>query len=114
MAFEDDIRRWASLDTKLSDINNAAKEVRNERNKIEDSILKHVEDNSLNNATIRLSDSRLKFIDSKINPPLTFKFIKSCLNDIIEDPEEVDEIINYIRNKREPKMSLGLNRFFYN
>ena len=112
MTFEDNVRKWATLDTKLSDINNAAKELRNERNEVEESILRHVEMNSLNNATIRLSDSRLRFVDSKINPPLTFKFIRSCLNEIIEDPEEVDEIIGYIKDKREPKTSLGIKRFF--
>ena len=114
MAFEDDIRRWAMLDTRLSDINNTAREVRNERNKVESSILRHVETNSLNNATIRLSDSKLRFVDSKINTPLTFKFIRSCLVEIIEDSEEVDEIINYIKDKREPKTSLGIKRFFNN
>ena len=30
MTFEDDVRKWATLDTKLSDINNAAKELRND------------------------------------------------------------------------------------
>ena len=112
MTFEDDVRKWATLDTRLSDINNAAKEVRNERNEVEGSILRHVERNSLNNATVKLSDSRLRFIDSKTHPPLTFKFIKSCLNEIIEDPEEVDGIISYIKNKREPKTSLGIKRYF--
>ena len=114
MAFEDNIRKWVALDSKISDINTSVKELRNERNNLEESILRHVEDNSLNSATVKLSDSKLQFINTKIMPPLTFKFIKSCLDDIIEDTDEVDEIINYIKNRREPKTSLGIKRFFNN
>lgn len=114
MAFEDSIRKWAALDSKISDINTSVKELRNERNNLETSIIRHVEDNSLNGATIKLSDSKLKFINNKITPPLTFKFIKSCLDDIIEDTNEVDEIINYIKDRRESKTSLGIKRFFNN
>jgi hypothetical protein len=114
MAFEDSIRKWAALGSKISDINTSVKELRNERNNLETSIIRHVEDNSLNGATIKLSDSKLKFINNKITPPLTFKFIKSCLDDIIEDTNEVDEIINYIKDRRESKTSLGIKRFFNN
>jgi len=112
MTFEDDIRKWATLDTKISDINTAVRDLRNERNEVEQSILRHVEDNSLNSATVKLKDSKLQFVDNKTTPPLTFKFLKACLHDIVNDPAEVDEIICYIRNKREPKTSLSIKRFF--
>ena len=114
MAFEDNIRKWVALDSKISEINTSVKQLRNERNNLETLILRHVEDNSLNNATVKLSDSKLQFVNNKVTPPLTFKFIKSCLDDIIEDIDEVDEIINYIKNKRESKSSLGIKRFFNN
>jgi hypothetical protein len=114
MTFEEDIRKWAALDTKIADINSTVKGLRNEKNEVEQSILRHVEDNSLNSATVKLSDSKLQFVDSKTTPPLTFKFLKMCLLDIVEDQAEVDEIICYIRNKREPKTSLSIKRFFTN
>ena len=112
MTFEDDIRNWATLDTKITDINSTVKGLRNEKNEVEQSILRYVNDNSLNSATVKLKDSKLQFVDNKTTSPLTFKFLRTCLLDIIEDTSEVDEIICYIRNKREPKTSLSIKRFF--
>ena len=113
MAFEEQIRKWASLDTQISEINNSTKALKQERNTIEQSILRHVESNALNNATIKLNDSRLQFVNNKINQPLTYKFLKECLKDIM-DEEEADEVITYIRDKREPKTNFTIKRFFNN
>ena len=113
MTFEEQIRKWASLDTQISEINSSTKALRLERNNIEQSILRHVESNALNNATIKLSDSRLQFVNSKTNQPLTYEFLKECLNDIM-DEEEVNEVITYIRDKREPKTNFAIKRFFNN
>lgn len=114
MTFEEQIRKWASLDTKIADINNNIKGLRSERSQVEQSIIRHVEDNSLNSATIKLSDSKLQFINSKVNPQITYKFLKECFSEIIDDPDEINAIIEHIRNKREPKTSLAIKRFFNN
>ncbi len=113
MTFEEQIRKWASLDTKIAEINSTSKALRQERSNVEQSILRHVEDNALNNATIKLSDSRLQFVNSKTNPPLTYKFLKECLQDIM-DEQEANEVITYIRDKREPKTNFAIKRFFNN
>ena len=39
--------------------------------------------------------------DTKITSPLTFKFIKKCLNDCISDPSDVEKIMDYIKEKRD-------------
>ena len=39
MTFEEDIRKWAALDTKIADINSTVKGLRNEKNEVEQSIL---------------------------------------------------------------------------
>ena len=77
------------------------KELRSERNEIAEHILIYADQNNLGNAIIEISDGRLKFNDTKITSPLTFKFIKKCLNDCISDPSDVEKIMNYIKEKRD-------------
>jgi len=114
MTFEEQIRKWAALDTKIAEINSNARELRSERNGVEQLIIRHVEDNSLSSATVKLSDSKLQFVNNKVNPPLTYKFLKECFLEIMDDPDEVDAIMDHIRSKREPKTSLAIKRFFNN
>lgn len=114
MTFEEEIKNWSVIDTKINEINTHVKQLRNKRNDLEKSILNQVEKRELNSATIKLGDSRLKFVNHKINSPLTYKFLKESLSEIIEDENEVNEIINHIRNKREPKTALVIKRFFDN
>ena len=112
MPFEDDIRKWATLDTQIAEMNSTIRSLRSEKSEVEDSILRHVEEKSLNNAIVKLSDSKLHFTDTKTTPPLTFKFLRTCLLDIVEDTAEVDEILAYIKNKRETKTTLSIKRCF--
>ena len=55
----------------------------------------------------------LKFATTvKVCNPLTFKFITDCLNEIINDPEKVKQIINYLKEKRESKYVEEIKRFY--
>ena len=112
MSFESQIKDWAKLDSRLTILNHEAKTIRNERNSLERSIISYVEENSLSNATVRLADSKLQFTNNKITTPLTYKFLKECLSEIVDDSQEVTEILAYIRNKREPRINLGIKRYF--
>ena len=110
MSFEEHIREWAGLDTKIAE----PYETWRERGEAEQHIIRHVQDNSLNAATIRLSDSRLRFVDSRTTPPLTYKLLRECLGDIMTDGGEVDAVIDYIRDRRKPKVALAIKRVFEN
>ena len=42
--------------------------------------------------------------------PLTFKFLKECLDNCIQNSEQVDQLIDYIKSKREIKEFLDLKK----
>ena len=44
--------------------------------------------------------------------PLTFRFLESCLNDVLGNKEDVPRIVQYIKDKREIKTTMGINRVF--
>jgi len=101
MSFEDSIKEWVSLDNELRQHSTAVKQLRQQRNTLSDSILTYVVDNNMTHSTVKISDGILKFHNIKVTSPLTFKFITKCLNDCISDENQVKQLIQYIKQKRE-------------
>ena len=112
MSLEKQIKEWVSIDNKLKMHQEIVKELRSQRNEIGGDILMYVDTNKLDNAVIEISDGRLKFNNTKITSPLTFRFIKTCLNDCISDTKTVEQIIEYIKNKRDIKYIKDIKRFY--
>ena len=100
MEFSDKIKKWVEIDNQMRVYQERMKELRLDRNDIADNILEYIETNNLGDAVIEISDGKLKFNNTKQTSPLTFKFVKQCLNECIGNPANVDKIINYIKEKR--------------
>ena len=114
MNFEQTIQQWVLLDNQVKIYNEKLKELRNKRDNIEEKLSQHALNNNLTNSTIKTSDGKLKFVNTKIASPLTFKYLEKSLGEIIKNTEQVTVIINHIRNNRECKIIPELKRFYNN
>jgi hypothetical protein len=114
MLFEETIKEWVSLDNEIKLYNEKIKSIRDKKNNITTTILKHVESNNLTNNQIKIANGKIKFIPTSISPPITFKYLESCLHDIIKNENQVKQIIEYIKQKREPKKQLEIKRYYDN
>lgn len=112
MSFEESIQQWVAIDNQIKNYNIKIRELRENRNNVSDYIHSYVEQNNLGNAVIQISDGKLKFQNTKISSPLTFKFLYGCLMDKIGDEEKVKELIDYIKEKREFKYSPDIRRTY--
>ena len=112
MSFESDIQEWVKLDTDLKDITDQTKIIKEKRNNLESNIISYAKENNLESAVIKLKDSRLKFNNFKVTQPLTLKFVESCLNDIIDDENEICTIMEYIKSQRETKINTIIKRYY--
>jgi hypothetical protein len=112
MGFEDNIKKWVQLDNQLKLVNDKVKEIKQEKDTIEEEIIQYVDTNHLNNATAKISGGKLKFVETKQSSPLTLKYIKECLNECIENEQQVDLILNYIKENREIKYSKDIKRTY--
>ena len=110
--FSENIKTWVDLDNQLKIINEKAKELRLAKHKEEEKILEYVETNSLNNATVKISDGKLKFSETKQTSALTLKHVETCLNDCIQNEDNVKKIMKYIKDKRETKMVADIKRSY--
>lgn len=110
--FERNIQKWVAVDNQLKIVNEKAKELRDEKNDLLEDINMYIETNKLNNASIDISDGKLKFAQSKVTQPLTLKFVENCLSNIINDQRQVTQIMKYIKDKREKKDVSEIKRYY--
>ena len=114
MLLEDSIKEWLSLDNEIKLYNEKIKSIRDKKNNVTSNIISYVEKNKLSNSHIKIADEKIKFIQTNISPPITFKYLESCLHDIIKNENQVKQIVEYIKQKREPKKQLEIKRYYVN
>ena len=108
MSFENNIKNWVVLDNKIRKLNQEIKEYRNEKKYLTERIY---ESNINNYNNIKISDGRLKFVNTKINNALSYKFIKECLEECICDESKIKEIMSLMKKKRDFKYVQEIKRY---
>jgi ferritin len=114
MEFKEQIQQWVTIDNQLKIIGERMKELRDKKNEITDKINAHVEIAELSNSVVKINDGQLKFIKVKETQPLTFKYLETCLSEIIKNEEQVKKIIEYVKNKREITFVSEIKRSYNN
>jgi len=111
-AFDKQIQKWIELDNKLKKINSEIKTTREIKNDLEASIMDTVNNKKLLNTSIATMDGRLRFIETKTSNPLSLTFIEQCLHEIIPNNSQVQNILKYIKEKREIKINPEIKRYY--
>ena len=111
MSLEERVKNWVALDNEIKTINEKLRLLREKRHDSSDSILTYIQENRLDNATIKISDGRLRFVSVKQQNPLSYKFIDDCLRKCISNPEQVQLIMEFIKKERVSRVSLEIKRY---
>ena len=98
---ESQIQQWVALDNQLKQYTDKAREIRNTRNSVSDHITSYIETQQLTNATVEITDGRLRFQNTKSTAPLTFKFIEQCLNEVIGDEWAGGNLTYHLKSRPE-------------
>ncbi len=114
MSFEQHIQQWVSIDNQMKQLTDKMKELRDKKHTLNDAIFNHVDNSNLSNAAVQISDGKIKFVKTKDTQGLTFKYLETCLHEIIKNEEQANKIIEYIKNKREVKYVSEIKRFYNN
>jgi hypothetical protein len=110
--FQTNIQNWVSLDNKIKQHQAEVKQLRETRNNLSDNIFGYAEQNNLENAVIEISDGKLKFQNTKVTSPLTFKLVENCLLECIPNEEKVKSLMKYIKSKRDIKFVNDIKRSY--
>jgi hypothetical protein len=114
MSFENQIQQWVQLDNQLKELNEKTKAIREKRNSLEENITNYATSNNLSNATINISDGKLKFVNTRVPETLTFKYLEKTLGEVIKNESQVKLIMEHIKLKRNIKNVSEIKRFSNN
>ena len=109
---ETKIKRWVELDNKIKETAEEVKDIRTEKAVIHDEILEMVEEKQLGKATVNISDGKLRFVSAKHTAPLTLAYVEKCLNELITNGKQVEQIMAYIKKNRETKTTMEIKRVY--
>jgi uncharacterized coiled-coil DUF342 family protein len=112
MSFENQIQQWVSLDNQLKLLNEKIKDLRDKRHTLNEEITKYATTNELFHSTVQISDGKLKFANTRIAEPLTFKYLEKTLGEIIKNESQVKQIMEHLKQKREVKVVSEIKRFY--
>jgi len=110
--FNDYIREWVTLDNYTKNLNEKNRELREKKKEIKDYIIKYANTTNLTNSTIKISDGKLKLTEIKQTAPINLKYIERCLTECIGNKDQVDILMNYIKDNRETKHSYDIKRYY--
>lgn len=110
MSFEENIQKWVLLDNQIKVVNEKAKELRDKRSDLTKSLSTFVENKNMQNTTIEISDGKLKFVNTKVQEPLTFKYLEKSLHEVIKNENQVKQILEYLKKNRETKVVQDIKR----
>jgi hypothetical protein len=111
MSFENKIQQWVQIDNQLKKLNEQVKQLREQRNSLETTLTTYAKTNNMNQTTIQINNDKLKFIDTKVPEPLTFKYLEKTLGEIIKNESQVQLIMEHIKQKRAVKVVPEIKRF---
>ena len=114
MSFENQIQQWVQIDNQLKELNEKTKTLREKRNTLEENITNYASSNNLSNATVNISDGKLKFVNTRVPETLTFKYLEKTLNEVIKNESQVNLIMEHIKQKRNIKIVPEIKRFSNN
>ena len=114
MNFENQIQQWVQLDDHLKQLNEKTKDLREKRNTLQQNIINYASLNNLSNANVQISDGKLKFTNTKVQEPITFKYLEKKLSEVIKSETQVKLIMEHIKQKRTVKIVQEIKRFSNN
>lgn len=99
--FIENIQKWSQIENRLKIINENTKKLRTMKTELSDSICEYMKENNLADKKISICGGELRIVEKKEYTPLSFTYVELCLDNIIADPDQVQFIMNYIRDQRD-------------
>lgn len=113
-SFASNVKKWVLLDSQLKMANEKMKTLREEKNQLGNKICNHLQETGNSHRKIMIHDGDLKVYEKKEYSPLTFSFLEQHLGKIMTDPQQVNYVIQYLKEQREIKTSNDLKRSYKN
>jgi hypothetical protein len=107
--FIQNIQKWVTIDSQIKILNDKMKKMRDYKHKLTENICKYTKDNNVNQ-TIEISNGELKIYEKKEYSTLTYSYLEDCLDKIIQNRDQIEYILQYIKDNREIETNYDIRR----
>lgn len=107
--FIKNVQKWNYLDNELKNVNEKTKKMRELKNNLGNQICMYMENNP-SIKKIGLPNCEIKMYSKKEYTPLSFTYIEKCLKEILQDDNQIEFVIQYLKDKRETTMVNDLRK----
>lgn len=97
--FKKNLSQWIAIEKKLKEQTKASSELRKHKSVIEESLLKYISSNGLENTQINVGTMRVVPSKGSQLPPMNMEFLEATLTEILGNTGTVNRIIEEYRGK---------------
>ena len=112
-AFVENVQKWLVYEHQLKIVTDKAKQIRESKNTTAEFIREYMQTHGLSKNKIKITDGELKICEKKEYSPLTYGYVEECLAKIITEKENVEFIMDYLKQNREVKISHEIRKTTY-
>ena len=105
LQFSENINKWMLADKQLQMYNEKIKSLRETKAQVCRNIIEYMENKNIANNKIKFKTGELCLHTKKDYSPLTFTYVESCLIKAIDNPSDVQYIMQLLKNNRSVKES---------
>jgi hypothetical protein len=103
--FSENVNKWMLADKQLQMYNEKIKSLRETKAQVSKHIIEYMENKNIANNKIKFKTGELCLQTKKDYSPLTFTYVESCLTKAIDNPDDVQYIMQLLKNNRSIKES---------
>ena len=111
--FTDHVKNYVVCDSQLKKIQEKTQEIRAKKEQASRQIVQFLQTTGNAHKKISVHDSDLKIVEKKDYSPLTFSFLEEHLGKIIPDANQVQQVIEFLKQQRQIKVSTIIKRTYH-
>ena len=110
ISLEKYVQKWVLVDNQLQILLEKTKTMREWKKKLSDKIVETMQEKGIEHKILSIPDGELSLQEKKEYTCLSFGFLEECLQDMIQDEVKIEEIMDFVREKREIKITKEIRR----
>jgi len=110
--FIENIKKWVLIDSQIKVVNEKMKKIKETKESLLDEIIEYATENHIDHKKIEITDGELRFYEKKEYQPLSYHFLEENLGKIIKNKEQVDKIIEFLRENRKVTSYIDIKRTY--
>lgn len=111
--FTDHVKNYVVYDSQLKKIQEKTQEIRTKREHASRQIVQFLQTTGNAHKKVSVHDSDLRIVEKKDYSPLTFSFLEENLGKIIPDANQVQQVIEFLKQQRQIKVSTIIKRSYH-